>query len=238
MKRLVFLLLVFMFVFQTAFAEKKEWVDKNFDFKKANTILIQYNYLPHPDGISENETYDIFFEKMFKIYDKLRIQNYKFYNQYNVAQILQKEQNIDIIKLYESDFEKANSIYQNWIKENVDIFIKVDTLAYDTGSQYFEGYWLNMPTTNTSYVNTPDGSATITSYGTTQQYVRGGNVPVAYCCVRFVAYDTTTGESVWAKLDDRAKANQTVLDNTTPKDMYKRIVNNWVSSLESKLDRE
>ena len=63
MKKVLFIMFAILFISSNCFAEKKEWHDKNFDFKKVNKVLIEFYFLPPGNGISENETEDIFLKK-------------------------------------------------------------------------------------------------------------------------------------------------------------------------------
>lgn len=237
MKKVLFIIFTILFISSNCFAEKQEWHDKNFDFKKASKVLIEFYFLPPRNGISENETEDIFFEKMSDIYKDLKQQNYKFYVAYNIADMIKEKHNIDIIEIYKTNPSNADELYRSFVKDNMDLVIRTEVMAYDIGSQYYEGYYLTLPSVDTSFVTTPYGSGTVTTYGTKQQYIRGGNVPVSYCSVRFTNYEMKTGNAVWSLIDDRAKANQTIFDNTKPKDLYKRIISNFVNKLKEKLDR-
>lgn len=60
---------------------------------------------------------------------------------------------------------------------------------------------------------------------------------MVYCCVRFTTYTMPDGNAVWTRIDYRAKANKTMFENTTPKDVYKRIIGSWASDFENKLER-
>ena len=167
----------------------------------------------------------------------LKKQNYKFYSMPMIAQIIKDQQNIDLAAMYDSEPEKADEIYHNFVKENMDLVVTAEIMVYDIGSQYFDGYFVNLPSVDTSYVTTPYGSGTVTTYGNTPHYMSGGNFPVVYCCVRFTTYTMPDGNAVWTRIDDRAKANKTMFENTTPKDVYKRIIGSWASDFENKLER-
>lgn len=238
MKKVLFLIFLLLIVTSTVFAEKQEWFDKSYKFNQNNNIVLELYYLPQYNGISENETVEIFKDKTQNIYNNLKEQNYKFFSISSIAEQIKKQKNIDLAILYESKPEEADKIYYNYIKENMDLLIKTEIIAYDIGTQYFEGYFINLPTVDTSYVTTPYGSSTVTTYGNSPQYINGGNFPVVYCCVRFTAYSLPDGKMVWRRIDDRAKANRSIFENTTPKDVYKRIIGSWTSDLENKLERD
>lgn len=238
MKKIFLTVLLFLCFTATALAQKQEWINKSYEFDKTNNIMLELYYLPPYNGISENETAEIFIEKAQNLCDNLIKQNYKLYTPAMVEEAINKQHNIDIALMYDSQPEKADEIYRNYVKENMDLVVKAEIMAYDIGSQYFDGYFVNLPSVDTSYVTTPYGSGTVTTYGNSPHYISGGNFPVAYCCVRFTAYGLPNGDAVWTRIDDRAKANKTIFDNTTPKDIYKRIVSSWASDFEDKLKRD
>lgn len=237
MKKIFLFVCLLLCFTTTALAQKQEWISKSYDFKKANNVLLEFYYLPPYNGVSENETTEIFGEKVQNIYDNLKKQNYKFYSMPMIAQIIKDQQNIDLAAMYDSEPEKADEIYHNFVKENMDLVVTAEIMVYDIGSQYFDGYFVNLPSVDTSYVTTPYGSGTATTYGNTPHYMSGGNFPVVYCCVRFTTYTMPDGNAVWTRIDDRAKANKTMFENTTPKDVYKRIIGSWASDFENKLER-
>ncbi len=237
MKKIYFFVFILMLLgFSTIVsASKQEWMDKNYDFSKANKILVLFNYAASSNGISELEAEDIFSQKMREISAKLQRTGRCLYGWGDVINELEKNNNVKWEEMEEKDPKKASEMFRNYVLNNFDLAVEVNVLAYDVGSQYYEGYFINMPSTTTSFVNTPYGSGMVTTYGTTPQYVRGGNVPVIYGCVRFSAYSLPQGAPVWNRIDDRAKPNQTVLENTKPKDVYTRIINNWTSEFTKKL---
>lgn len=124
-----------------------------------------------------------------------------------------------------------------YISESFDLTFTTHLISYNMGSQYSEGYCYNTPTTETSTVMTPYGNTIITTHGTKQNYVSGRMVPAAFACVKFEINDTKTGKTIWTRIDDRSRANETEFDNTKPLDLYKRIIKNYFKDLESKLHK-
>lgn len=226
MKKIILLMLLFIFS-TTAYAQKQEYIDKNYDFSKVKKVYFNFSYLPNANGINENETMELNTEAITKIWKQAKLKGYEFYGPANIIEMIKTEKQINIKELAKNDIEKANEIFMNYLNENMDVAAQVDVLVYDIGSQYREGYFMNVPSTETTYIYTPYGSGTMTTYGNEQQYVPGGNVPVAYCCVKMYVHDFKTDKDVWVRIDDRAKMNATVFDNTRPKDMYKRIINSY-----------
>ena len=79
MKRILLFVIMLMMITVSAFADKQEWIDKNYDFGKAKRILVSFSV---PDelknGITEKETEEIFFEVLQdKVTDKLAPLGYK-----------------------------------------------------------------------------------------------------------------------------------------------------------------
>ena len=109
-------------------------------------------------------------------------------------------------------------------------------MIYDTGAEYCEGYIYTTPSTNTSTVWLPNGqTATVMTNGQAVHNVPGGNFPAVYVAVRVDVIDPQSGNVVWMRIDDRAKVNRTVFDNTKPKDVYKRILGSFIEDFEKTL---
>lgn len=77
-------------------------------------------------------------------------------------------------------------------------------------------------------MTTPYGNGTVTTYGTTPQYVRGQYFPVIYGSVH--VYTLTENMTVWDRIDDRM-----TFKHTKSKDVYARIINSWASEFSKKL---
>ena len=61
-------------------------------------------------------------------------------------------------------------------------------------------------------------------------------IPVAFSYVHFTLYDSDNGMPILEKQDFRDKMNRLIIDNTTPKDLYKRILGSFSSLLNSKMN--
>lgn len=232
-------IVVLLSISSTVFAEKKEWIDKNYDFSKTKKILVVFRTPDSlQDGITEKELQELFFEKLKNgIAEDLLPQKVKFYEFHDLFNQMKLYNGIDVYSIYNDDPQTAMQMINAYVEENIDIQFHVSPLAYDTGSQYREGYFQTLPSQQTSFVNTPYGTSTVTTYGTKQNYVPGGNIPVVYACVRFDLLDVKTKQSVWSRIDDRARGNPTVFDNTKPKDLYGRIISSYLNDLQDKLEK-
>lgn len=104
------------------------------------------------------------------------------------------------------------------------IYIKVTGFGYDR--EHREG-------TSYSYQTTTSAPITNTS-GQTVGYTRvpqtnffnipGGDISVACAYANIIICDAKTGNIVYEKRDNRRRSNPTILNNTEPKDVYKRII--------------
>lgn len=237
MKKVLFLVLLLVSIAASAFAEKQEWIDKNYDFGQSKRILVGLN-IPNnlKNGVTENQASEIFSEKLQKeVIDELAIHRYKFKSLAEIPNDILRFQGVDVIAMNQTDPQRARAIFSQHLGENFDLFLTVDLLMYDTGTQYQEGYFYNMPTNDTYVMSGTSGTGILNVQGQKQQYVPGGDVPVAYCAVKFSLADMHTGKNVWTRIDDRARANSRVFDNTTPKDLYERILGSFFSDYSTKL---
>lgn len=112
------------------------------------------------------------------------------------------------------------------------IYVKVSGFGYDR--EYREG---------TSYSYQTTTSAPITnSSGQTVGYTRipqtnffnipGGDISVACAYANIIICDAKTGNIVYEKRDNRRRSNPTILNNTEPKDVYKRIIKDLCKDLD------
>lgn len=81
---------------------------------------------------------------MSDIYKDLKQQNYKFYVAYNIADMIKEKHNIDINEIYKTNPSNADELYRSFVKDNMDLVIRTEVMAYDIGSQYYEGYYLTL----------------------------------------------------------------------------------------------
>lgn len=238
-KKITVLLLVFNFLTLPAFAEKQEWVDKNFDFSKAKKIYCA-NYIPDvlANGIVEHEINDIVCEKFdSKIVNKLTPYKYEFYSIEDIIDEIKEKQGTDLNILGKMDPEAANATISQYLNENFDLAFLSYVQVYGTASQYVQGHYMETPSTQTSQVITPNGVGTVYTQGTTKTYIPGGYAAKPCAVVRFEVINIKTDNAVWVRIDDRAKVN-TIVDNTKPKDILSRIVSSFYGDFSSRLIKD
>lgn len=239
LKKIMVFLLVFISLALPVFAEKQEWIDRNFDFSKTKKVFCNF-LVPKElmNGIIEHEMRDILKDKFEnKIVVKLSPYKYKFSHDQDVINEIKETQGKDLNVLGETEPDKANEIFNQYLKDNYDLVFNFVVLAYGTGSQYIQGHYIDTPTTETSQVITPNGVGTVRTQGTTKTYVPGGNAAKPCAVVKFEVYNIKTDDAVWVRIDNRAKVN-TIVDNTKPKDIFSRIISSFFDDFSSRLIKD
>ena len=233
MKIISSVLFLLLFLTSTAFAEKQEWYDKNYDFTKVKRIIVNF-VIPEQlkNGVVEHEATELFKEQFSKrLVPKLSKQNIKIVMFEDVFQEIKSSQNIDLFALYETDADKARAFIAEYIPKNFDVVCNVTLQHYSMGTEYVDGYTYTTPTSQSYY----DGTKFVTVSGTQQHYVSGGNKPAAYAIVKYEITDIPTTKNVWTRIDDRARVNKDIFENSKPKDLYQRSLKSYFSDLASKL---
>lgn len=144
MKRILLFVIMLMMITVSAFADKQEWIDKNYDFGKAKNILIMF-YVPDElkNGITEKETQELFDEAVQrKLVNKLGSYGYNFKTIADATNDIQALYGINISK-----FSTNDDIFSKYIKENIDLVFNVNLMDYSTGMRYKEGYSYTVPKT-------------------------------------------------------------------------------------------
>ena len=229
---LTFILCILLLT-STAFAEKQEWVDQYFDFKQVKRILV-YNpkVAEHLlNGINEKEIQEIFIAKL-KFPKEIQVITFSDY-----LKLITNDTGINPMLLYSTDPKKAIEILTENIPKYADISISANVLEYSIGSEYREGYTYQTTAYQTTYVYGRGGTTTIQYPVTTNHQVSGRNVPVAYSSIRWDVYYTKTDTAIFSRLEDRARANPTILNNTKPKDLYGRILDSFFDDLSDKIQK-
>lgn len=234
--RLVLLLslLIFLFFTNTASAEKQEWFDKAYDFSKVKRILVYEPLIADKlkNGINEHEILELFQAKM-KLPNTVKVITFS-----DVVNAIMTDTGIDLYALYKEKPQEATKLLVESIPKYADISVSSKVFEYSMGTQYREGFTYNTTEYQTSYVSGYGGSATVTTPVTRTHTVPGGNVPVAYAAVRFEVQDLQSGKNIFIRLDDRAKANPTVFNNTKPKSLYGRITDSFFDDLSEKISKQ
>ena len=143
---------------------------------------------------------------------------------------------IDLLELNKTNPQEARKIIDENTYKYTDILIKSEVGIYGMGTTYSNGFSYNTTYNQTSQVIGSNGlSGTIQTPITQTHTVGGGNVDTACASVSFKATDTRTGKDIFLRIDNRAKANLTRLDNTVPKDVFGRIVSSFFNDFNGKL---
>ena len=219
----------------TTYADKQEWYDNNYDFTKAKAIVFRL-WMPEDfSDLASKEIADIYFGQIkTEIYDKLNTKC-KIVSWNKVTNYFLRDTNMtesEFADMEAKDPQKLYGLVEKYIADNYDLCVTGRPLIYDIGSQYCEGYIYTLPSVNTSLITFPNGQmATVSSTGQTVHSVPGGNFPTVYVSFRFDVTNAKTlnskQQNVWSRLDDRARVNRDILQNTKPKDVLKRIMNSF-----------
>lgn len=216
LKKIAVLCLLFVLNCVVAFAETEEWVDKSYDFHKIRAITVVEVYPNNTVGdISKRIIPELTQKKMelnhIRILTLKDIDRYMAIDGYDFTKHTQEEINQERFK--------TMALYSE-----ATLFIAI--AGYGMGSDYVEGSTINYQTQSTSYITGTRGNVVgyMTTPTTSQINIPGGDVPVAYAYIEAKLFDNKTQELVYGKHDFRDRANITRLDNTTPKDLYLRII--------------
>lgn len=233
MKIISSLMFFLLFFTSTTFAEKQEWYDKTYDFSKIKRIVVNF-VIPEQlkNGVIEHEATELFKEQFSKrLVPKLSKQNIKIIMFEDVFQEIKSGENIDLLTMYEADADKARTYIAEYIPKNFDVVFSVTLQHYSMGTEYVDGYTYTTPTSQSYY----DGTKFVTVSGTQQHYVSGGNKPAAYAIIKYEVIDIPTTKNIWTRIDDRARVNKDIFENSKPKDLYQRSLKSYFADFISKL---
>lgn len=232
MKKIILLVILCMFAsFATVSAEKQEWFEKNYDFTKVKTIYINAPQIPDKfnNGINEKEIPEIFFEKY-------KMKNVRLLTARDIIKNHIKTTGIDIMDIYAKDKQAGKNEFLKAVAEQVDVLVYTDIGQYGSGQQFVQASQINMPTTQTSTVTNSTGMivGSINTPSTTAIPIPAHNATAIYLNVRFSALNAKTGAPIWTVIDARSKVLGG-LENTTPKDMFGRAVEDFADKLDDKI---
>lgn len=235
MKRILLLVIALMMITVSAFADKQEWIDKNYDFGKAKNILIMF-YVPDElkNGITEKETQELFDEAVQKkLVEKLSDYGYNFKTIDDATNEIQTLYKINIIESTKKDSPESKDIFNKYIKENIDLVFNVNLMDYSTGMRYKEGYSYSVPKTESHYVsNGMFGGQIVTTHTTEQHYVEPKNVKVSYVSVKFIIDDVKTVTNVWTRIGERDREG-----SNKHKDNFENIINSCFNDYVKKVKK-
>ena len=235
MKRILLLVTALMMITVSAFANKQEWIDKDYDFGKAKNILIMF-YVPDElkNGITEKETQELFDEAVQKkLVEKLSDYGYNFKTIDDATNEIQTLYKINIIESTKKDSPESKDIFNKYIKENIDLVFNVNLMDYSTGMRYKEGYSYSVPKTESHYVsNGMFGGQIVTTHTTEQHYVEPKNVKVSYVSVKFIIDDVKTVTNVWTRIGERDREG-----SNKHKDNFENIINSCFNDYVKKVKK-
>lgn len=235
MKRILLLVMALMMITVSAFADKQEWIDKDYDFGKAKNILIMF-YVPDElkNGITEKETQELFDEAVQKkLVEKLSDYGYNFKTIDDATNEIQTLYKINIIESTKKDSPESKDIFNKYIKENIDLVFNVNLMDYSTGMRYKEGYSYSVPKTESHYVsNGMFGGQIVTTHTTEQHYVEPKNVKVSYVSVKFIIDDVKTVTNVWTRIGERDREG-----SNKHKDNFENIINSCFNDYVKKVKK-
>ena len=237
MKRILLFVIMLMMITVSAFADKQEWIDKNYDFGQAKRILVSFSV---PDelknGITEKETEEIFFDVLQdKVTNKLVPFGYKVKTLADVDDDIQLLYGVNFTEQIKNNTIEAEKIFEKYINENVDLVVGVKLLTYSTGSRYKEGYYRTVTKSEPQYVGDLYGGRFVNTSRTEQQYIPGKNVPMTYTSVKFMIDDVDTKENVWTRIDEREREGDELFGNSKPKEVFERILKSGFGDFTDKL---
>lgn len=219
MKKSIFAFLFIFMFYGTAFAEKEEWIDKDYNFSYAKAIDVEYCVSENLcNGIKEKETTEIFQEKFVVMLNKKLSPMGVYVNMLDNNDEMRIENNI-------------NAEY------NTNLIIKVKLVNYTVGSSYSEGYSYTTVIPKTSTVYTPSGPVVTATTETKIHNKRGRDVPTVYVNVRFDVVDTATDKVVWSRIDNRSRQNEDEFDNTKPRDVFNRILKDFKNDFQKRVEK-
>lgn len=217
MKKYITLLLCLIFYSCTAFAQKQEWFDKQYDFKSLNNIYVEFFVNDElKNGITEKETQEIYEDKFLRKFVKsIDAIGYNVQTKKDILEAMNLQQPVT-----------EEDVHQ-FIYDNFNAWVKIVLQKYNMGTQYAEGYTYSYPETKSQSVYTPNGPVLMTTTENKTQHVPGGNFPAVFVRVRFDVYDVKSKEAIWSRIDDRERINRDEFENTKPKDIFGRILRDF-----------
>lgn len=222
-KVLLFLCLM-VFSMGAASAQYEEWSSKTFPFQSIKTIMVAPINYPNNNvpEVSKRNIDDVTAQK-------LNLKNVKIMTFADITAIMTHDG-------YDFSKHTPQEVLADEIKvigQYTDATLFINVLEYSTGSTYIEPSSYTYQTTDTSTVKNLQGNIVgYTSTPTTHEvHVPGGNVPMPTANIKFALYDSKSQQLIFSRKDDRARANVTRLNHTTPQSLYKRIISSCSSSL-------
>lgn len=224
MRKLLIGLFILLTFCQIAYADKQEWVDKNYDFKKVTTVAVLEPVIAGDikNGISEKEISDIFQEKL-KFPDNIKVLRLA-----DIVALIKADTGQDVWEVYKHDNAAGEKMLTEGIVKHADLLVLTDVDKYGMISVYSSGYTYETTENKTSYVN-QSGKAPISIQTpvTTQHTVEGGYVNMGCAKTRFTVKDTKTSKEVFLRIQ--------VESGSQPKNVFSNIMKSFFKDLGKKL---
>jgi len=214
MKKILLIVLMLLFAASTCFAEKNEWIDKDFDFTKCKRVIVFYDLNKELcDGVLELESRDTVVKNgksLREFMDKRHSVVHFFSDTSDLADIEAKASqyhNINLSEIDKTDHQKSANYLLDYIRTHYDTLINITLRQYGYSKTYLES-----------------------SY-----YERGGIKDVPQCSVYFGIADFKTDKDIWRRIDSRAAVNDGFTDKS-PKGMFGRIINSFFEDFKNKIE--
>lgn len=217
MKKMIFLMAFFILLANSyCFAEKKEWVDKTYNFSNVTRVMFFGPNIASEinNGINEKEIIETF-------NTKINLQKVEIVP-FEELIIGMKANGIDMPELAKSkpmEFDKL--LFEN-IYKYTDVIIVSSVSKYGIESRYKAPLSYNTTSYETSYINTQNGSATVQTPVTKTHTLPGGYYNVACVLVRWDLTDAKTRKTILTRIDNE-QANHSKNTNK----VYTKIVDSF-----------
>lgn len=233
-----------MVSFSTAQAAKGDWIDKSYNFKNVEKVLV---VMPDLVTTEVNEIEQRNIEEAFEQY--ARNKGFKVITREMFIDYLSYEDIVEMNKIMDDDIDKIsfndikeavdsmNEVFVNAEKDKTDIIVFATIFDYKTESTFKRGY---------TYTRTEYEKITIDSekYGKTTierpiekvETVPAHYLDTIYARVYFTVYDAKSGKKIFLRDDYRYK-EPGLWESSTPFNMYKRIVSSFFDDLKGKIGK-
>lgn len=213
MRKAILFCLLCLFICGTCFAEKQEWIDKNYKFSNITKVFIYEPVIPDniKNGINEKEIIESFNAKT-------NINNVKLVYLPEVIESLKQDMNIDIMILNRSNPQEASIVLNSNISKYADIIICSNINFYGIVSRYTEPIYYQL--------------------NNQMQSLPGGNFPVACVGVKWEVYDAYSLKPIITRIESRDRMNRLSYENTKPKDLYERITESFFTDINKKISKK
>lgn len=220
LKRMMSLLVLMIFIMPvSAWAEKTDFKDSSYNFKKVKSIAV-YNMDFSQINMEEDSVQAKSLQAVYQ--DKLQLSKLTIIDEDALLRKISLIVGQDMDILYKENPEEFEKVYQEKLPEAADVYIVSQVKKYEAGRIFHPAYtsWER----RTKYITVKD------SDGNSRRVEIEYEEPVYhpeyystqfYVTVEFRAYDTKTGKEIFSRVDARDR------EDYEGKDMYARICANF-----------